>query len=766
MKPLQRSIAVLLCLLTISIVSTAHALTPGHLWSQRFGAGFGESGRDVLVTPTGDILMLANFGGTVNFGGSSLISAGVGDVALAKYSSTGAHMWSIRFGGTANDNGEAIDIDPLGNIYVTGYFNGTANFGGANLISAGSADIFLAKYDANGVHQWSQRFGGTAPDVVTGIAVDQTGQVSITGYFTAIFSLGGANLIPAGGSDIFLASYTSNGVYLWSQKYGGSTDDVTNDLVADSQGRLTMTGYFNGTVNFGGVGLPGGTNDIVLAQYNSGGVHQWSQRFGSNAGTDIGYSLAIGPADGIYLAGRFDADASFGGTTVFNAGGLDILLARYTSAGAHIWSLGLGGLGNDYATAVAADAASNVALTGVFEGSVNFGDGNLVSAGGTQDIFIARYTFAGNHSWALRAGSTDVATEAGYGIDTDPSGNVIATGQFNATANFGGADLVSGGISDIFLVKYDYHSQQSIIKTIKDIGNDQGRQVNIRFERSGEDGASSLTPILSYEVYRREKPAPSLVAGDGGTVRADGWTQVGAVPAHRENTYGIVVPTIGDSTLALGQYYSAYYVRAATSNPGVFFDSPPDSGYSLDNLAPAVPQNFVYDAGDLSWNESTADDFDFFTVYGSNTDSFGAATVVDYSIATAMDVSASPYVYYYVTATDFSGNEGKAAKINSLSGVGGTPRSYVLSVSNYPNPFNPRTTVSYTVPSRGRVTISIYDASGARVATLFNGERAAGAYSVDWDGRTEDAAVAASGVYFARIEHNGAMRSKKMVLLK
>ena len=75
--------------------------------------------------------------------------------------------------------------------------------------------------------------------------------------------------------------------------------------------------------------------------------------------------------------------------------------------------------------------------------------------------------------------------------------------------------------------------------------------------------------------------------------------------------------------------------------------------------------------------------------------------MVDYSVAATMDVNASPYTFYYVTATDFSGNEGKPAKVNTLSSAGGTPKSYVLSVSNYPNPFNPSTTVSYTVPSPG-----------------------------------------------------------------
>lgn len=103
---------------------------------------------------------------------------------------------------------------------------------------------------------------------------------------------------------------------------------------------------------------------------------------------------------------------------------------------------------------------------------------------------------------------------------------------------------------------------------------------------------------------------------------------------------------------------------------------------------------------------------------------------------------------------------------SALACVGGTPLSHTLSVSNYPNPFNPGTTIRYTVPSRGEVSITVYNVHGARVATLFKGERTAGAYSVIWDGRTDDAALAASGVYFARIDQNGIMRTKKMLLLK
>jgi hypothetical protein len=225
--------------------------------------------------------------------------------------------------------------------------------------------------------------------------------------------------------------------------------------------------------------------------------------------------------------------------------------------------------------------------------------------------------------------------------------------------------------------------------------------------------------------------------------------------------------TVGDSTITLGQYRSTFYVRAATDAPGTFYDSPPDSGYSVDNLAPGIPQNLIYSAGDLAWDESTAEDFDYFSVYGSSTNDFAAATLVNYSVSPGMDVTGAPYAYYFVTATDFSGNEGRPAKVNRQTGVGGTPEHYVLSLSNYPNPFNPETTVKYTLPSKGDVTVTIYDASGAKVATLVDHVlRNAGAYETRWNGRSASGSPVSSGVYFARIDHTGGAMTRKMVLLK
>ena len=162
----------------------------------------------------------------------------------------------------------------------------------------------------------------------------------------------------------------------------------------------------------------------------------------------------------------------------------------------------------------------------------------------------------------------------------------------------------------------------------------------------------------------------------------------------------------------------------------------------------------------------TAPDFDHFSVYGSNTNSFASATLVDYTGHTEMNVASLPYGYYFVTATDHSCNEGNPASVGTVTGVGGTPASYVLSISAYPNPFNPETTIRYTLPAKGHVTIDVFDARGAHVATLVDAVTPAGAYTVTWNGRDDRGIAVGSGVYFARLSSAADRRSYKMTLLK
>jgi hypothetical protein len=757
-------------LLALSIyASTAQAaLTPSHLWSESWGGSNTDQPNAVAVDAAGNIYVAGQFTETSNFGGSDLVSAGIleFDIFVAKYNSAGVHQWSYRYGSTTSDAALGIAVDPNGNVYVCGEFRGTVNFGGvADLVSNGVDDIFLVKFNTNGNWLWQRSAGGANADAAYSVAASSSAVV-ITGYFTGTINFGGTDLISAGSQDCFVARYTNLGTHVFSKGFGGTSSDQAHAVVLDSGGNAIITGYFANTINFGGSNLvSAGGVDIFLAKFNSTGTHVWSSRFGSTS-TEQGEGLAVDASNNVILTGLFSGTINFGGANLVPVS-QDAFLAKFNSSAVHQWSQRMGGTGLDRGDNLAVDSDGNILLGGNFTSTANFGGNNLVSAGGT-DIALARYNSSGVHQWSDSYGGS--GNDAPGGIAADATGAAVFTGMFIGGVNFGGTTLQVHGFgtaADMVLAKYGVDPSEPIISSVVDLPNDQGRSVKVTFSYSGEDDPRAAFNVTHYEAYRRSDPAPAQVTGASRRQLLDsGWTEVGTVDAHGTKTYSIDVPTIGDSTQALGQYYSVFKIRAATTSNYIFHDSPPDSGYSADNLAPGIPGSFVFSAGQLTWKESTADDFDYFTVYGANTTSFGSATLVNYTTNVAMNVSGSPHVYYFVTATDFSGNEGKPAIVNSLSGVGGTPASYVLSVSNYPNPFNPRTTVKYTVPSRGHVRIDVYDASGAHVRTLFNGERNAGAYATDWDGLAENRSAVGSGIYFARITHHGATQTKKMALLK
>src|SRR5262245_54871701 len=138
----------------------ARASAPPHQWSQRFGAARFDGARSVVKDASGNVFITGYFSDTINFGGGDLHTGMFSDIFLAKFNAAGVHQWSRGFGdGQFNDVGLSVATDASGNVIVTGTFEGTVNFGGGNLTSAGSDDIFVAKFNAAGVHQWSQRFG-------------------------------------------------------------------------------------------------------------------------------------------------------------------------------------------------------------------------------------------------------------------------------------------------------------------------------------------------------------------------------------------------------------------------------------------------------------------------------------------------------------------------------------------------------------------------------------------------------------------------------
>ncbi|MCK4224584.1 MAG: dockerin type I repeat-containing protein [candidate division Zixibacteria bacterium] len=149
------------------------------------------------------------------------------------------------------------------------------------------------------------------------------------------------------------------------------------------------------------------------------------------------------------------------------------------------------------------------------------------------------------------------------------------------------------------------------IISASDVGNDQGRQVRVKWERCYYDVEGSDTTITEYSLWRRIDEDKSNAQGDEmwlsdvemlgmGRIYPPGdWDFIKTVPARGESTYNTVCPTLGDSTEAEGMYWSVFFVSAMTADPLVYFDSDPDSGYSLDNIPPLPIQDLEIDPS--SW---------------------------------------------------------------------------------------------------------------------------------------------------------------------
>lgn len=379
--------------------------------------------------------------------------------------------WVCQAGGSSNETGKAIVSDTEGNCYVAGYFNGSATFGTTTLTSTGGMDIFVAKHDANGIWLWAKRAGGSGTDHGTGIALDAAGNVCVTGYFIGSAAFGATNLNSSGYSDVFVAKLDPSGIWQWAKRAGGTSDDVSYGISADSSGNSYVTGYFYGTAAFGSNSLTSyGSYDSYVAKLDSSGNWLWAKKAGGT-GDECSFGIDTDEAGNCFITGYFASSASFGSTTLYSAGGNDDYIAKLDTNGNWLWAKRAGGTSSDYAYAVATDPAGNIFITGYFYTNASFGTSTLSSNGAT-DVFVAKLDNNGTWLWAKNGGGT--GTDYGYGIAADNFGNCLITGYFSDTALFGSTSLSSAGIADIYYAKLD--SQGTWITAAKGggTGNDIG----------------------------------------------------------------------------------------------------------------------------------------------------------------------------------------------------------------------------------------------------------------------------------------------------
>jgi len=243
------------------------------VWNTIWGGTKEDYGYGVAVDATGAIYCV---GYTSSFG------AGGSDLALIKFNANGTIAWNTTWGGPNGDVGYGVAVDATGAIYCVGY---TYSFG------AGKEDIVLIKYYPNGMKAWNTTWGGSGYESGSKLALDTSGAIYCVGY-TKSFG--------AGGSDLALIKFNANGTIAWNTTWGGSGYESGSELALDTSGAIYCVGYTN---SFGA-----GGDDLVLLKFFSNGTKSWQTTWGGPE-DDIGYGVAVNAAGAIYCVG---STSSFG----------------------------------------------------------------------------------------------------------------------------------------------------------------------------------------------------------------------------------------------------------------------------------------------------------------------------------------------------------------------------------------------------------------------------------------------------------------------
>lgn len=191
------------------------------LWTKTMGSMNFDSGYSITTDPSGNVYTLGTFEDTVDFdlgvGVLDLTSNGSRDIFIQKLDANGNFLWANSIGSSATDYGSSIILDLQGNIYTTGYFNGTVDFDPGNgvmsLTTNGAVDAYIQKLDGNGNFLWADLIGSIGSDYGASITLDVSGDIYTTGHFEGGVDFdpgtGTVNLISNGDVDVFIQKLAS-----------------------------------------------------------------------------------------------------------------------------------------------------------------------------------------------------------------------------------------------------------------------------------------------------------------------------------------------------------------------------------------------------------------------------------------------------------------------------------------------------------------------------------------------------------------------------
>lgn len=430
----------------LSLVSTLPPLTArgqqeGDL---NWAIGEGGTGHDrawgMAALADGGAVIVGSFVGSITIGSDTLVSDGNEDIFLARYDGDGIPVWARRAGGSETDEARTVTSLVDGSIYIAGRSNSNpAMFGSIPLPLDGNGDFFLAKYDVtDGSPFWVRR--ATSP--------------ANYGFGVAPLPDGGA--VAAGGllSGIHIERADGAGNQTLIDTVSGDVLNSAYDVATLADGVILVTGVFGGMATFGSGDVnettltASGPRDIFVARYNADGSLDWARRAGGSAVGDVGFGISGALDGGAIVTGTFAETADFGGVTLEAAGLDEIFIAKYSPLGLVEWVLQAGSA----ATSSTDDAGYDIAplpdgsfvVAGTFIGAADF-NGVTLTAQGARDTFVSRHASDGTLLWLRQVRGPEVVDGRALGVSPDGR-SVYLAGHFLDSAST--PDDVTAGLGE------------------------------------------------------------------------------------------------------------------------------------------------------------------------------------------------------------------------------------------------------------------------------------------------------------------------------
>jgi len=300
-------------------------------WATLLGDTADQVVHAVAAGPAGEVFVVGDNAGTITLGMKDLVATNT-DGYLIAWDAAGLPLHAYGFGGNKLQRVLDVAVDGVGRAVVAGYAQEelvTDDF--ALGIVGGMSMAFVFALDVNGTYRWMQndKIGG-ATSTGTAVAVGPGGEVYFGGDFQGDFALDVCSLNTATGDDGFLVALTSAGGCQFAYAIGGSGDQTVTGVAVDVSGNVFVTGNFKGNTDFGDGNVLSPTSwDGYVLKLDAFGTLQWVRVLGGTGGA-YPNDLAWSPLGRVVVGGAFDGDLDWGTGTLSSAGDLDAFLLDLT----------------------------------------------------------------------------------------------------------------------------------------------------------------------------------------------------------------------------------------------------------------------------------------------------------------------------------------------------------------------------------------------------------------------------------------------------